>query len=1069
MSRVALLNVTMPTLSIGKLLKVLRNSKSHTDIYSTFGSSTDAFLMPMKKFLDDVSTSQTFAKEVAKTFFDTTELFESVHTTRAVIPKDSIGISNDPIAFGAFKRESSNLSLRSQLHFSYGITLDEQTASVLAGIDSLFSTKGLFDTTGINEDIWAGQAKIRRSRAGINHLTKKYSTLTFITNEPEYIEAVPAVTGGAYAYLIAGRPSSNTLIFTNSIDSVQIGDGLQRIEYSQGQSGIIEEESDWPLVTSVDVEAQTVVFDRPIFAISFAGNGLVAAVLIRAAQLAIPGYYAGSLGRLSEQGSLASFVKKYTTTGRVSSASMASKVYANNAVYNKDTIEHSEFIKKFVSKAPLFSSTEAFELVKKHILKRPVSSGSTTTKALAAPAVYNKDTIEHIEFIKKFVGKALASSTEASEIVKKHINLKKFLLLKTSSTSHENISVYNKEIIEHSELIKKSVIKAPLFSSTEAFELVKKHILKRPVSSGSTTTKALAAPAVYNKDTIEHIEFIKKFVGKALASSTEASEIVKKHINLKKFLLLKTSSTSHENISVYNKEIIEHSELIKKSVIKAPRFSSTEASGRVKKMPMLGKFSTSLARADILAAGALKLNEEVTYARHLLKKHVEMGLVIDDQPLQLRHLRLTHPLEQTYTTPGVNGTPRYNKAYLSSVEGIRGIYSVGAAGGRFPNRVGDIIEFYNDSSSATATYTGFITSVGSNWVTFKTSPSTQYYSFSSSQDNRIQFDGYTNIKVIRNAITQYTGLDALGDLVLKQRPRTSGVNRGTTRVGTMSGRNVVNWRGIGIALGARLPLTNSYNTRTFLHGVNYSTLEKNVLGLDNGYIIKKFYKKNFDAANIQHLIKKYVTKNPFSIGFDTASISHENYARYNKLLSTTDASLVKKDIVKNITDIAVYALYSRYNRDSEGEIQYLTDISGNPTSTPSVIGIFGVDEIFKKYVTKGKRFSSARIATYSYQNRSRLNKSAATVTVDSSNTTMKRIGPKYELVTYYNNIGTPYDILTYKDPEQLDVTTQFDRIADYKRDFTTDSVSVDTTVSIFTQDYANAYFAEDYVGNAITS
>ena len=951
---------TVSTLSIGRLLKVLFNSKSHTDIYSSYNSSTDAFLMPMKKFLDDVSTSQTFAKESAKTFFDTTELFETFTAAKAVIPKESIGISNDPIAFGAFKRESSNLSLRSQLHFSYGITLDEQTASVLAGIDNLFSTKGLFDTTGINEDIWAGQAKIRRSRAGISHLTKKYSTLTFITNEPEYIETVPEVIGGPFAYLVTGRPSSNTLIFTNSIDSVQIGDGLQRIEYSQGPTGLIEEESDWPLVTSVDVEAQTVVFDRPIFDISFAGNGVVAAVLIRVAQLAVPGYYAGSLGRLSEQGSLASFVKKYTTTRRVSSVSMASKIYANNAVYNKDTIEHSEFIKKFVSKAPLFSSTEAFELVKKHILKRPVSSGSTTTKALVASAVYNKDTIEHSEFIKKFVGKALASSTEASELVKKHINLKKFLLLKTSSTSHENFSVYNKDTIEHSELIKKFVIKAPRFSFTEASELVKK-------------------------------------------------------------------------------------------------------------MPMLGKFSTSLARAEILAAGALKLNEEVTYARHLLKKHVEMGLVIDDQPLQLRNLRLTQPLEQTYTTPGVNGTPRYNKAYLSSVEGIRGIYSVGSAGGRFPTRVGDIIEFYNDSSSTTATYTGFITAVGSNWVTFKTSGSTQHYSFSSSQDNGIQFDQYTNIKVIRNAITQYTGLDALGDLVLKQRPRTSGVNRGTTRVGTMSGRHVVNWRGIGIALGARLPLTNSYNTRTVLHGVNYSTLEKSVLGLDTGYIIKKFYKKNFDAASIQHLIKKYVIKHPFDSSFDTASISHENYARYNKLLSTTDASLVKKDIVKNITDIAVYALYSRYNRDSEGEIQYLTDISGNPTSTPSVIGIFGVDEIFKKHVTKGKRFSSARIATYSYQNRSRLNKSAATVAADSSNTTMKRIGPKYELVRYYTSIGTPYDILTYKDPEQLDVTTQFDRIADYKRDFTTDSVSVDTTVSIFKQDYANAYFAEDYVGNAITS
>jgi hypothetical protein len=107
MSRVALLNVAMPTLSIGRLLKVLRNSKSHTDIYSTFGSSTDAFLMPMKKVSDDIFATQRVAKQATKKFFDTAELFESVHTTRAVIPKDSIGISNDPIAFGYFKKPQS--------------------------------------------------------------------------------------------------------------------------------------------------------------------------------------------------------------------------------------------------------------------------------------------------------------------------------------------------------------------------------------------------------------------------------------------------------------------------------------------------------------------------------------------------------------------------------------------------------------------------------------------------------------------------------------------------------------------------------------------------------------------------------------------------------------------------------------------------------------------------------------------------------------------------------------------------------------------------------------------------
>jgi hypothetical protein len=148
------------------------------------------------------------------------------------------------------------------------------------------------------------------------------------------------------------------------------------------------------------------------------------------------------------------------------------------------------------------------------------------------------------------------------------------------------------------------------------------------------------------------------------------------------------------------------------------------------------------------------------------------------------------------------------------------------------------------------------------------------------------------------------------------------------------------------------------------------------------------------------------------MGFDIALTSHQNYSVYNKVASNIDASLVAKYVDKAIP------------------VSFSTAAS----------------QLLEKYISI-KKLSLAGIVSRSYESRSRLIKSSSSTSVTLQKQAMKRFG----------------------DSDPVTTATHFDRIAEYHRDFTTDSVSADNTVSIFRQNYANSYFAEDYVGHAITS
>jgi hypothetical protein len=620
----------------------------------------------------------------------------------------------------------------------------------------------------------------------------------------------------------------------------------------------------------------------------------------------------------------------------------------------------------------------------------------------------------------------LGTRSSTSSLIKKYAKSRKASSASTSSKTYANYAVHNKDTVEHSELIKKFVTKAPRFSSAEIAGLVSKMPMLKKFSSANTDVRTHANYAVHNKDIVEHSELIKKFVKKALGtSSTEIAELVWKMPMLKKFSSANTDVRTHTNYAVHNKDIVEHSELIKKFVTKAPRFISTEIAGLVSKLPMLKKFSAGSVNAEVLAAGASTFKKDKVYSLHLLKKDLDVQFKQDVLPLELNNRILTQPLEQTYAQFGgfsqyedEDGnivsepiyTLKYNKAFLSSVQGIRKgyFYNQGAYG------KGDRIAFYNNSESTTPTYIGYIHQIGSNWVKFSSS-SSPYQSTTSFNDNRTQFDEFTDIRIIRDPITRFAYYDNDAEGIrTDERPREMGLDRRLTRVGANSGfdQRTGDWKGAGIAFGIKQNAYDNSNAQSLLIEAAYSKLARTQLGLDNSQVKKRFVKKLLDKAVIHNLVKKYVIKQPFDMGFDIALTSHQNYSVYNKVASNIDASLVAKYVDKAIP------------------VSFSTAAS----------------QLLEKYISI-KKLSLAGIVSRSYESRSRLIKSSSSTSVTLQKQAMKRFG----------------------DSDPVTTATHFDRIAEYHRDFTTDSVSADNTVSIFRQNYANSYFAEDYVGHAITS
>jgi len=141
------------------------------------------------------------------------------------------------------------------------------------------------------------------------------------------------------------------------------------------------------------------------------------------------------------------------------------------------------------------------------------------------------------------------------------------------------------------------------------------------------------------------------------------------------------------------------------------------------------------------------------------------------------------------------------------------------------------------------------------------------------------------------------------------------------------------------------------------------------------------------------------------------------------------------------------------------------------TGKPVLIEAFGFDEIVKKYVIKGAQFNNLLVEVASWAAKSANNNSRLRTSASSKNMPNLQIGylREYVLNTYFNIFGS-YDVLEDLPYRRIDISTQFDRIVDYHRDFTGDSAGVDAAgITLFRQDYANAYFSEDYVGTAFTS
>jgi len=651
--------------------------------------------------------------------------------------------------------------------------------------------------------------------------------------------------------------------------------------------------------------------------------------------------------------------------------------------------------------------------------------------------------------------------------------------LLSSNNIHEDIYAYNNIFIpaqlQVEELVKKFIDKKGLISSASSEEIIKKLVNKGVFTVSEIKEDFYNNRSAYINTQLVLLQLVKKKATKRAYSSAVSEEFVKKAVGKKTYSTSEIREDFYNNRSAYLETKIDFPELVKKLVGKYVEQESFSTLEDVRKKPIKGLFTITGTNEAVTSSPAQYLEEQRNITQ-LIKNRYNLDFKYNSPQKYYYDRYITEEVLPTSSRTQCYGsgenqtcttTYYYNSVTLNNTSGISLRYAV--LNTTYP---GDRI-YFNEKGTITSYE---ISQVIGNTIWFTNSfngTSPRYGYLAGARITPIAINA--NITIIKNDYEYYSKSEtySLGNGTIGQRLVTAKksirTSRDTDRVGVSAEYRSVNWKGVGIAFGTSVSLAPSYATSLIeVWGLNESRYNPSSISIDGRDLFKlRFFKTQRTKALVSTLVKKYISKSPFREFTNTlVEVWGLNESRYNPSKVSIETPYAKY-FIKPIESSFIERRQEIYAIDPKTGAIVITPGTGKPV----LIEAFGFDEIVKKYVIKGAQFNNLLVEVSSWAAKSANNNSRLRTSARSKNMPNLQIGylREYVLNTYFNIFGS-YDVLEDLPYRRIDISTQFDRIVDYHRDFTGDSAGVDAAgITLFRQDYANAYFSEDYVGTAFTS
>jgi hypothetical protein len=651
--------------------------------------------------------------------------------------------------------------------------------------------------------------------------------------------------------------------------------------------------------------------------------------------------------------------------------------------------------------------------------------------------------------------------------------------LLSSNNIHEDIYAYNNIFIpaqlQVEELVKKFIDKKGLISSASSEEIIRKLVNKGIFTVSEIKEDFYNNRSAYINTQLVLLQLVKKKATKRAYSSAVSEEFVKKAVGKKTYSTSEIREDFYNNRSAYLETKIDFPELVKKLVGKYTEQESFSTLEDVRKKPIKGLFTITGTNEAVTSSPAQYLEEQRNITQ-LIKNRYNLDFKYNSPQKYYYDRYITKEVLPTSSRTQCYGsgesqtcttTYYYNSVTLNNTSGISLRYAV--LNTAYP---GDKI-YFNENGTITSYE---ISQVIGNTIWFTNSfngTSPRYGYLYGARTTPIAINA--NITIIKNDYEYYSKREtySAGNGIIGQRfvtaKKSIRTSRDTDRVGVSAEYRSVNWKGVGIAFGTSVSLAPSYATSLIeVWGLNKSRYNPSSISIDGRDLFKlRFFKTQRTKALVSTLVKKYISKSPFREFTNTlVEVLGLNESRYNPSKVNIETPYAKY-FIKPIESSFIERRQEIYAIDPKTGAIVITPGTGKPV----LIEAFGFDEIVKKYVIKGAQFNNLLVEVASWAAKSANNNSRLRTSASSKNMPNLQIGylREYVLNTYFNIFGS-YDVLEDLPYRRIDISTQFDRIVDYHRDFTGDSAGVDAAgITLFRQDYANAYFSEDYVGTAFTS